>query len=630
LDGQPLQVIEPLPLIGRTIDRYEIVDVIGSGGMAMVYLALHTRLEKHFAFKALHGQMASDGMLAKRFHREAKVLSRLSHPNIVSVTDFGSTEHGIPYMVMERLEGDSLWVRSRDRGPIPPAQVAEWTLQIASGLDLAHRKGFVHRDLKPQNIMLVSKPDGDAELVKILDFGLVGIVEPEPGHHTQLTQEGMFFGTPAYMSPEQITGGEVKATADLYALGVLMYLLLTGEVPFSGDVRELAHQHVSSEPSRPLLEYGGLTPVVMQLLQKDPAKRFPSARALMQAIDETGLLGRSLDLAPALGENTRVDRFAPTDASDEDDGPQLTFSEDAVDDRPTDRPAPSRRRAAAGWWWASAAVVLATILALRFGWDRVLPSPAGTGAQAEAEALPAEAPSERTGGREETELENAGTTPSRAPASNEPKAPPSGRSKPKPNERRSLQTTPPEKIVERRAGNGPSKGPDPKAVFESLDEALTTELARSGVAWSEVEARAQQAAFQWGAWYRDPTDADPKAMRRTQAELMATVARLGEAVSKREEGSRNENAAGSTTPQKEAPSQKEPASDRTPTSDAAQNETPERPPPPTAPAEEAPPPKEETEGSQPENTEPDPLDPRTEDALDQSLRKLQTETSSDA
>lgn len=634
LDGQPLEVIDPLPLIGRTIDRYEIVGVIGSGGMAMVYLALHTRLEKHFAFKALHGQMASDTMLAKRFHREAKVLSRLSHPNIVSVTDFGSSEHGIPYMVMERLEGDSLWVRSRDEGPIPPPKVAEWALQIASGLDLAHRKGFVHRDLKPQNIMLAPNPDGDGELVKILDFGLVGIVEPDPAQHTQLTQEGMFFGTPAYMSPEQITGGEVKATADLYALGVLMYLLLTGEVPFRGDVRELAHQHVSSDPSRPLLEYGGLTPIVMQLLQKDPARRFSSARALMRAIDETGLLGRSLDLSPSLGEDTRVDRTPPAEFEDEDEGPQLTFSEQPPEEGPRAerRPVP-RRTAASGWWWASAAVVLATVVGLRFGWDRVLSSPTDPAAQSEA-------PADKDEG---AATENADPPEARAEASSPGAA---GRGRPG-HEAPAPEATkrPPPPDVRARPGTGPSSPARPpaaredggagssKAVFASLDEALTAEIARSGVAWSDVEAESKQAAFQWGAWYRDPSGADPQAMRRTQAKLMATVARLEKTVPDRDPGSSSEKAAAAPPSRNDTASRKETAPSKPPEGAATRNESagaPAEAPGPAAARNEKSPSPDEGSASQGETPDPDPMDPTTEDALDRSLEKLQTETSTRA
>ncbi|MEM9113603.1 MAG: protein kinase [Myxococcota bacterium] len=620
LDGTPLGTLDPLPLIDRLIDRYRIVDVIGSGGMAMVYRALHTRLEKHFAFKALHGQMASDQMLAKRFHREAKVLSRLNHPNIVAVSDFGSTEHGVPYMVMELLEGESLWTRSRERGPIPPGTVAEWTLQIASGLAIAHRKGFVHRDLKPQNIMLVPDPGKDGEQIKILDFGLVGIMEPDPGQHTQLTQEGMFFGTPAYMSPEQITGGEVKATADLYALGVLMYLLLTGEVPFRGDVRELAHQHVSSEPSRPLLEYGGLTPIVMRLLEKDPKRRLPNARALMRAIDETGLLGRSLDLGPSSSRDTRVDRQSPLQFSDADDGPELTFGEPNEIEVPKAPSPPARPSAGATWWWASGAVVLATVLALRFGWDRVLPGPKVEPVNgSQASALEGEPP-------KKPKAERAQPKPAPKPKPR-PKAAAAATDPPDPN----AKTTPTADRIDKPPSQPPpsTEGTtDSRALFESLDQALTAEITAQEVAWSDVEAQARRAAFRWGAWYRDPTGADPAAMRRIQAELMATVARLGAEIPKRDGSARNEKEEAGAADQA---AQNEPVTAPSEAS-SPQNETPEEDSTVTTDPTSAGPSQNETKPSQSETDEgeapEDGLDPPTEDALDRSLKKLQTDTSS--
>ena len=287
LDGERLVESDEDPLIGRAIDRYRVVASVGAGGMARVYKAEHVYLEQHFALKVLHGEIASDRDLARRFHREAKALGRIKHENIVTVADFGATREGLLFMVMEYLDGPTLSsVLKAQRGLRPP-RAATITHQLAAGLAAAHGEGYVHRDLKPGNVVLVDKQG--AETAKILDFGLVRIVEREV-EPTRLTQHGMFFGTPAYMAPEQITGEEAGPPADLYALGVLLYYMITGSLPFEGDVKALAHHHLHTPPPRPENAFGGLTDLALDLLAKSPADRPTSARAVAERLTGLSLL----------------------------------------------------------------------------------------------------------------------------------------------------------------------------------------------------------------------------------------------------------------------------------------------------------------------------------------------------
>jgi serine/threonine-protein kinase len=360
LDGHRLEEAPVPPLVGRTVDRYRIEEALGSGGMAIVYRAIHLNLEQSFALKALHGEMASDHLIARRFEREAKVMSQLSHPNIVSVVDFGRTDGGLLYMVMEYVRGPTLADVMRSFGPLPPARVADLSRQIALGLERAHRSGFVHRDLKPQNVMLLGADD-EEEHAKILDFGLVGLVEPESSSHTQLTTEGMFFGTPAYMSPEQVSGGPVGPASDLYALGVMMYAMLTGDLPFRGDVRELAHQHVTKPAPRPRLDYGGLTDVVMKLLHKEPDARPARGRTVAELIDATGLGARTTSALPQPAPATEA---SPTSSHDLSAEPELVVS-DALELTHPDAPThPGRASSRSPSPWVAIALLLLGVAAV--------------------------------------------------------------------------------------------------------------------------------------------------------------------------------------------------------------------------------------------------------------------------
>lgn len=282
LDGTRLQEYDADPLIGSQVDRYRILELLGKGAMARVYRAAHRVLDHEYALKVLFGEIASNPDLAERFRREAQVISKLNHPNVVSVVDFGTTEAGLTYLTMELVRGRMLREVLKAEGPFSPLRAARILRQIASGLAEAHGRGFVHRDLKPSNIMIVE--EGSGERVKILDFGLVRAASEgaEEGH---LTKTGQFLGTPLYMSPEQILGAEITPQADLYALGVVLFEMLEGRPPFKGNkIAEIRQQHMTGVPP-PIRPSLGLETLARLLLEKAPERRPRSAEEVIAVID---------------------------------------------------------------------------------------------------------------------------------------------------------------------------------------------------------------------------------------------------------------------------------------------------------------------------------------------------------
>jgi serine/threonine protein kinase len=221
------------PLIGAVVgERYRIVSRIGVGGMGAVYRAEHTMMRRDLAIKVLLTELGGREEFARRFEREAESASRLAHPNIITVTDFGRTPDGLPFLAMEFLAGDSL-TSAIKQGPLSRERALGIIRQILRALDHAHAAGIVHRDLKPDNIMLVER-DGQRDVVKILDFGIAKVTQPASGHEA-LTQAGVIFGTPEYLSPEQALGESVDARADLYAAGVILFEMLAGRRPFESE-----------------------------------------------------------------------------------------------------------------------------------------------------------------------------------------------------------------------------------------------------------------------------------------------------------------------------------------------------------------------------------------------------------
>ncbi len=281
------------PFVGAVVgERYRILGRIGVGGMGAVYRVEHTLMKKVMALKLLHADLGHVDEAARRFEREAQSASRLSHPNIIAVTDFGRATSGELFLVMEFVPGQSLAAAMDSGRPLPVSRAVAVVQQILRGLEHAHGQGVIHRDLKPANIMLTGQPDDPGgETVKLLDFGIAKMSEIAEGERP-LTQGAMVFGTPSYMSPEQATAQEADARTDIYSSGVILYELLTGKKPFIADdlVKVMALQVTQAPPSFAEASPGlqiprALEGVVMRALDKDRSRRFQSAGEFAKALD---------------------------------------------------------------------------------------------------------------------------------------------------------------------------------------------------------------------------------------------------------------------------------------------------------------------------------------------------------
>lgn len=279
------QSTDLLPAGSMIGGRYRVEGLIGQGGVARVYAAQHMMLEHPVAVKVLRPELSANAGLSERFRREAMAVSQLDHPNIIRVIDFGRTEDERLFLVMELLDGQPL--SSFGMGGLPPNEALGILSNVLSGLKHAHRAGIVHRDLKPENIMLVER-DG-ALRVKILDFGIAKLGMGDGG---SITQAGTVFGTPRFMAPEQAAGEVVDLRADLYAIGVILYWLLTGEFPFDGSstVQVLSRVLTQPVPELELPDYppdlqADLQVVLNRALAKDPAQRYHDALEMRRALD---------------------------------------------------------------------------------------------------------------------------------------------------------------------------------------------------------------------------------------------------------------------------------------------------------------------------------------------------------
>ncbi len=275
--------------------EYHIVQKIGSGGMGSVYRAADAATGATVALKILHPRLTSRKDLSSRFRREAQAMSRLTHENSVRVLHYGATREGSLFIVMELVEGRNLNAVIRRGGPMAVPRAVGLLVRLCGALEEAHRLGIVHRDLKPENI-LVCHEGTPQESVKILDFGLAKITDQSPGA-TILTQEGMVFGTPEFMSPEQAQGLPLDRRSDLYSLAVILFEMLTGKLPFLvTSPIEYIQKHIGSPPRRlaeaaPQSTFSAALELVMaRALEKQPERRFASAaefgEALRAALDD--------------------------------------------------------------------------------------------------------------------------------------------------------------------------------------------------------------------------------------------------------------------------------------------------------------------------------------------------------
>lgn len=344
--------------VGATLaGRYVLESLVATGGMGALFRGHDVLLERTVAVKTLHPHLAGTPD-AERFQHEAQTLASLTHPNLVTIYDLG-VDGGLPYIVMEFVEGESLAARIKREAPMPPDAVSAIALQLCRGLAHAHAWGVVHRDIKPQNILIA--PDNQ---VKIVDFGIA-----RGPNAAEMTAPGWVLGTAHYLAPEVAAGQPATVQADLYSLGVVLYLMLTGRLPFEGaDPLAVVMMHRTQPPPRPSVYRPGLPPaleaVVVRLLDKDPARRFPSAVAVAAALS-----GAPLAAVPTAAQEaaTRpLPRTAPLPVAPAPRG------------NPAGVPPPRQRRGVRGWHWVLLLLVAVGAAFIMWSWLRPLTnSPVG-------------------------------------------------------------------------------------------------------------------------------------------------------------------------------------------------------------------------------------------------------------
>lgn len=317
VDGAHIVFAETDPMIGVTVaEHYQIDELLGIGSSGRVYLAHHRRLsQRRFALKILFGDLAATSSARMRFTHEAESASRLAHPNLVSVVDFGKTPAGLLYLAMDFIEGPTLASLLSKHGALAQDRAVRMALQLCRGLAHAHDLGLIHRDFKPDNILVSSDAHGDVP--RIVDFGIA--LSADDGD-PRLTATGVTLGTPAYAAPEQTTDGEVDHRADLFALGVTLYEMLTGVLPFEGTMVEIMRQNATMNPP-PMSERApgvqvtpALQNVVLKLMARDPSQRYQTAREVLEALTE---LPRRV-AAPSRPSSTVIPSLLPVASSTAD------------------------------------------------------------------------------------------------------------------------------------------------------------------------------------------------------------------------------------------------------------------------------------------------------------------------
>lgn len=278
------------PYAGKTLGQYQVLERVGTGGMAIVYKAKHVQTGTIVAVKMLKAELAMDADSVKRFGREAKALLNLNHPGLLKIHETGTTATGQPYYVADFLQGKSLDEVIATSGPIPKDQAIKIFVQVADAMESAHQRGIIHRDLKPSNIMLEKAADGTT-CAKVVDFGIVMLTEKSQLLSQKLTKKGEVWGSPVYMSPEQCLGEELDARTDVYALGAVIYECVTGQAVFSGKkIADIVIQQLNKMPlpfaaiRSELIDAQDLEEVVFRALQKNRDKRYQSMHQFMQAL----------------------------------------------------------------------------------------------------------------------------------------------------------------------------------------------------------------------------------------------------------------------------------------------------------------------------------------------------------
>src|SRR3989442_6499014 len=305
-DGQPLRSSGPTQdLVGQVLaDRYQVMKKLGEGGMGQVYLAEHVKMGRRSAIKVMNPSMVHDSEAVARFNREAATASRISNAHVCAIYDSGETPEGLIYLAMESIEGEPLTELIRQEGALPVSRAADIAIQVAAALQAAHDLDIVHRDLKPDNIMLTRSRDG-SDAVKVVDFGLAKAVGGDGGGQ-KVTTTGLVVGTPEFMSPEQLSGDKLDGRTDVYSLGLVLFNMLTGTLPFPADsVQEAMIKRLTDEPAdltevRPDLHFPpGLQQVVDTALARSPVDRYQSAAKLAHDLAAVaGLSGAAGGAAP--------------------------------------------------------------------------------------------------------------------------------------------------------------------------------------------------------------------------------------------------------------------------------------------------------------------------------------------
>ena len=374
-------------LVGSIIaERYHVLKKLGEGGMGQVYLAEHVKMGRKSAVKVMNPGMVHDADAISRFNREAANASRINHPNVAGIYDFGETSEGLIYLAMEFIEGESLTSLVEKNGALLPARAADIARQAADGLSVAHDMGIVHRDLKPDNIMIAKNRDG-SDCVKVVDFGIAKAAGAE---NQKVTKTGLVVGTPEYMSPEQLAGDKLGGQSDIYSLALVAFNMLTGKLPFEGETaQESMIMRLTDEPKslammKPDTSWSPEVQAVMgKALQRRAADRYQNARdfgvALWQAVDrmpKQPAAGATMMIGAADGATAMI---AAPPKTRLDSSPALPLAEPVV---PSPTPAPVHAGAApvkskAPMIAGASAVVVAAVVAAMFISNRgAAPKPA--------------------------------------------------------------------------------------------------------------------------------------------------------------------------------------------------------------------------------------------------------------